>query len=343
MENLLKTLLKEKKEVELIRLNAVDIVNSILDELQDRERDVISRRFALGKDDYQTLEEIGRTYNLTRERVRQIERASLKKIKNIDDLDKRLGAVREIVSKLLNEHGGIMEKNFMLDVLTVLTVKIEQNGGSLDRDMYKNYLEFLLSELLDDQIEKVDSSSKFSSFFKLKDQAVDYLENMVDELKEKLVEAKKVLHFEELVDVLKSLKSFSLNRDKIIKRESDLDLRSIFKDDVFPEWAEIINKHKSLYSFMQAIKDINPNKFGFWGSDSWSEIKPKRIADKIFLILKNEKKPMHFTEITKKINETGFDKKKVSSGSVHNELILDDRYILTDRGVYGLKDWSMAN
>ncbi len=343
MENLLKTLLKEKKEAELIRLNAVDIVNSILDELQDRERDVISRRFALGRDNYQTLEEIGRTYNLTRERVRQIERASLKKIKSINDLDKRLESVREVVSKLLDEHGGIMEKNFMLDILTVMTVKIEQDGGSLDRESYKNYLEFLLSELLDDHIQKVNKSNKFSPFFKLKNQTVDYFDNIVDELKSKLDGAKKVLEFEELVNVLKNLKSFSLHSDKIVKDKSDLDLKAIFKDDVFPEWADIINKNKPFYSFMQAVKDVNPNKFGFWGHDDWSEIKPKRIADKIFLVLKNEKKPLHFTDITTKINEVGFDKKKVSSGSVHNELILDDRYVLTDRGVYGLKDWSMAS
>lgn len=342
MENLLKTLLNEKKETEMVRLNAVDIVNSILDELQDRERDVISRRFALSKEDSQTLEEIGRTYNLTRERVRQIERASLKKIKNINDLDKRLETVRSLIGKLLEEHGGIMEKNFMLDVLTVLTVKIEQDGGSLDRNIYKNYLEFLLSELLDDHVERVDKSNKFSSFFKLKNQAVDYLENMVDELKDKLAEVKKTLHFEDLVEVLKKLKSFSANSDKIIKKESSLDLKPIFKDDVFPEWAEIIDKHKSLYSFMQAVKDVNPNKFGFWGHDDWSEIKPKRIADKIFLVLKDKKEPMHFTDITKRINEVGFDNKKVSSGSVHNELILDDRYVLTDRGVYGLKEWSTA-
>ena len=29
---------------------------------------------------------------------------------------------------------------------------------------------------------------------------------------------------------------------------------------------------------------------------------------------------------------------KVSPGSVHNELILDDRYVLVDRGVYALKN-----
>jgi len=56
--------------------------------------------------------------------------------------------------------------------------------------------------------------------------------------------------------------------------------------------------------------------------------------------LKNNGEPMHFTEIADKINEVGFDHKKANSGTCHNELILDDRYVLTGRGMYGLKEWN---
>jgi hypothetical protein len=339
MENVLKSLLQEKKEKEMIKLNAVEIVNALFNELQERERDILSRRFALKSKDYQTLEEIGQLHNLTRERVRQIERASLNKIKKINDFEKYLADLKLVVDGLMEEHGGIMEKNFLLDILAVLSYQIKEKDSDFDRDVYKNYLDFVLSELLNDHIERVDKSDKFSTFFKAKDQAVDYLEDLVSELKDKLKNMKDVIPFEELVDVLKGLKSFSANKAKFIKENSQLDLKKIFKDDIFPEWAEIIDKNKPFYSLMQAVKDINPNKFGYWGGDERPEIKPKRISDKIFLILKEEKKPLHSTEITKKINEVKFDKKKVSSGSVHNELILDARYILMDRGIYGLKEW----
>lgn len=340
MENLLKNLLQEKKEKELIKLNAVEIVNALFEELQERERDVLSRRFALKEADYQTLEEIGKLHNLTRERVRQIERASLKKLKKIEDLDEKLGVIKGVVDNLIDEHGGIMEKNFLLDILSVIVYKMSGDSFKFDKNVYKNYLDFILSELLDDHIERVDKSDKFDSFFKIKDKAIDYMEDVVVELKNKLKEIKKTLNFEDLVEVVKNLKSFSINKDKFLKNNSHLDLKEIFKDEIFPEWAEIINKNKPFYSFMQAIKDINPNKFGHWGSDEWPEIKPKRISDKIYLILKNENKPMHFSEISQKINGVGFDHKKVSQGSVHNELILDDRYILVDRGVYALKEWN---
>jgi hypothetical protein len=337
MENLLKKILKEKKNQELIKLNAVEIVNSLFSELQDRERDILSRRFALKEKDYQTLEEIGKLHKLTRERVRQIQRSSLIKIKKIDEFDKNLESIRDLVSELIDEHGGVMEKSFLLDILSVFAFKV--GFKNINKDIYKNYLDFVLSELLSDHVEKVDSSDNFSSFFKIKGKTVDYLEKLLEELNAKIKDVKKTLHFEDLASILKSLESFVSHKDKNVREKSDLDLKDIFKDEVFPEWADIINKNKALYSIMQASKDFDANKFGYWGSKDSPEIRPKRIADKIYLVLNNEEKPMHFSEITEKINNVGFDKKKVSSGSVHNELILDDRYILVDRGVYGLKNW----
>jgi hypothetical protein len=43
--------------------------------------------------------------------------------------------------------------------------------------------------------------------------------------------------------------------------------------------------------------------------------------------------------IAKKINETSFDHKIANPATVHNELILDPKYVLIGRGIYGLKEW----
>lgn len=338
MDNVLKTLLQERREKEVVKLNAVEIVNALFDELQERERDILSRRFALKSKKQQTLEEIGQLHNLTRERIRQIERSSLNKLKKIDDFEDYLTDIKSLVDGLMEEHGGFMEKNFLLDILAVMAFKAQGEDPDFDRAVYKNNLDFILSELLDDHIEKVEKSKKFTTFFKLKNQVIDYLEDLIAELEDRLKTVKEVVSFEELVAVLKDLKTFSLNRSKF-RGESQVDLKKIFKDNVFLEWAEIIDRNKPFYSLMQAVRGIGANKFGYWGRNERPEINPKRISDKIFLILKEEKKPLHFRDITKKINEIDSDKKKVSSGSVHNELILDDRYILMDRGVYGLKEW----
>ena len=48
---------------------------------------------------------------------------------------------------------------------------------------------------------------------------------------------------------------------------------------------------------------------------------------------------MHFTEITNAINLVNFDKKIAYPATIHNELILDDRFVLVGRGIYALKEW----
>ena len=55
-------------------------VKRMLTKLTPMEIDIITRRFGLGTDDDETLEEIGKSYSLSRERVRQIQVQGIKKI-----------------------------------------------------------------------------------------------------------------------------------------------------------------------------------------------------------------------------------------------------------------------
>ncbi len=56
-------------------------LHTILDGLQDRERRVLSLRFGLEDGVSRTLEEVGKEFGVTRERIRQIEAKALKKLK----------------------------------------------------------------------------------------------------------------------------------------------------------------------------------------------------------------------------------------------------------------------
>ena len=56
-------------------------LHGVLDELQDRERRVLELRFGLEDGVSRTLEEVGREFGVTRERIRQIEAKALKKLK----------------------------------------------------------------------------------------------------------------------------------------------------------------------------------------------------------------------------------------------------------------------
>jgi len=57
-----------------------DALRKILDTLPSRQRQVLELRYGLGGQRPQTLEEVGRTFNVTRERIRQIENQSLQKL-----------------------------------------------------------------------------------------------------------------------------------------------------------------------------------------------------------------------------------------------------------------------
>lgn len=55
-------------------------INRLLLELNPRERGIIERRFGFNNGEINTLEEIGKVYGVTRERIRQIESKALKKL-----------------------------------------------------------------------------------------------------------------------------------------------------------------------------------------------------------------------------------------------------------------------
>jgi RNA polymerase primary sigma factor len=60
-----------------------EAVRYALEALGYRERRVLEMRYGLGGAHPRTLDEIGRTFNVTRERIRQIEHQSLKKLQNL--------------------------------------------------------------------------------------------------------------------------------------------------------------------------------------------------------------------------------------------------------------------
>lgn len=59
-----------------------DVVNAVLDTLSDREANILRLRFGIGGKKAMTLEEVGKEYGLTKERIRQIEAKALRKLRH---------------------------------------------------------------------------------------------------------------------------------------------------------------------------------------------------------------------------------------------------------------------
>ncbi|KYF70955.1 sigma-70 family RNA polymerase sigma factor [Sorangium cellulosum] len=65
----------------LARRRLIEQTRELLDSLQPRERELLRRRFGLDGNEDETLEEIGQSFSLTRERIRQIEAKLLEKLR----------------------------------------------------------------------------------------------------------------------------------------------------------------------------------------------------------------------------------------------------------------------
>jgi len=65
-----------------------EALRQILDTLSQRERRVLELRYGLDGEQPRTLDEVGRTFNVTRERIRQIENQCLKKLRALADAAK---------------------------------------------------------------------------------------------------------------------------------------------------------------------------------------------------------------------------------------------------------------
>ena len=81
--NLVNEFVEDEADGEMERINKQrEALNMLFEGLTDREKNIIVRYFGLGKNKAETLEEIGNTLNLTKERVRQIKEDGMKKLRS---------------------------------------------------------------------------------------------------------------------------------------------------------------------------------------------------------------------------------------------------------------------
>lgn len=286
------------------RLSPSETVSQLLRELTTKEADVVRRRCALGGRPPETLERIGRGYQVTRERIRQIERLAITKMKAAPRAKDLLQPSVVAVTQVLSTHGGFLERGVLLRTL------LEVAGESTENHLA---LEFLLTYLVDDHVEPLTPSRELRAGWKLKRTPPGDLRALVHAL---------TAFFER--------RGSPLNQDVFVRE---------FLSSPEARALTTAPTDEAALAAVDLATALGHNPFGEYGLASWGPIHPRRMNDKIRLVLERAAQPLHFTEIAKRINEAGFDDRTAYPPTIHNELILDDQYVLVGRGIYALRAW----
>lgn len=100
----------------MITFKPKQVTEKMLAALPDRARDVLEKRYGLGKDtDTYTLEAIGQTYGITRERVRQIENYGIQSIQKSDAYAEFKQAFEELQNAIHSLGGGVVPEQTLLE------------------------------------------------------------------------------------------------------------------------------------------------------------------------------------------------------------------------------------
>jgi len=292
-------------------VNILKIVDESLDQISNpRTKEVLVRRFGLRDGDRKTLEAIGQDHNITRERVRQIEEAGLASLRQSKIMGK-LEPVFKTFQEHLSEHGELKKEETLYDDLTYVCFpvkeieRLRQEGKAEELNRCRSAFYFILT--LGDSFERLPENDYFYSAWTNNKNSIKVAKRTVDSLVKHLSSQKKVLSKDELFVTIKNS---------------------------FPDLSD-----KAIHSYVDVSKHIEKNYLGHFGLAHWPEISPRGVKDKAYIILKNSRQPMHFSEVTEAINKNLNSNRRAYVQTVHNELIKDNRFVLVGRGLYALTDW----
>lgn len=260
---------------------------------REREREIISRRFGLN-DRKETLEQIGDLLGITRERVRQLEKAILIRLKLAAEKDaENVQSIEKHFIRHLHEMGGAAR-------VSDLTKRIHKTPGERDHA----HVAFIAE--LSPNLTVLNENDNYHHGVAIKERH--------DEKKLKA----------DVDTVVKTIKEHG-------KPISVAELHSKLNHE-HPDQVRAI---ASLSKNLSSLKDQ-------WGLNKWPTVNPKNIRDKIYVILQDNGKPMHFSEIAHSIKDSDFKRKNVTTQAIHNELIKDKRFVLIGRGIYALNEWGYS-
>ncbi len=277
----------------------IDLKSGVSDVLalieQEREREIITRRFGL-YDRRETLEQIGELLGITRERVRQLEKAILIRLKIAAEEGKTevVTTLEKTFIRTLSEMGRVARVQDLAD-------KIYGRATNLQERAHVAFIATLAPGLT--VIDENDNYFHAVGIAEYGDEKK--IRSEVDDIVRVIKENKEPMSLDQLHDKLNY-------------------------------------EHPSHVSALASISKQLAHLRDSWGLTKWPTVNPKNIRDKIYVILADNKKPLHFSEIAKSIKDSSFKRKDVTTQAIHNELIKDKRFVLIGRGIYALDNWGYS-
>jgi len=300
---ILDTIMESEQAAALSDFSPELIVLELLTALKEREREILGLRYGLTEGNKHTLDAIGKRLSLTRERVRQVEKESVNKLKKQKFSDDHKKAM-DIVEKVVYDHGGVFAERALVGHL-LLGEKSEKQTNSL----------LFLLDLLEG-LHKLKESENYHPSWHIKDFEIKKLDDFHKEINI-------------LLEKTGSPVELAVLREKFKETE-------VYKSD--PDYfSEAV-----IENLLKIVRKIQANPFGGYGLSHWRDIRPKDVGDKAYLVLKYYGKPEHYTKITERINKHKFDNRTAYKETVHNELIMDPRFVLVGRGIYALSEWGYS-
>ncbi|OGY78665.1 MAG: hypothetical protein A3B74_04810 [Candidatus Kerfeldbacteria bacterium RIFCSPHIGHO2_02_FULL_42_14] len=300
--SILEKVISTKEAQEIQAFDPLEVVNRLMSQLHEKEADILQRRFGLQEAETETLETIGKFYGVTRERIRQIENLSIKKIKALKDASQLLYNTEHVFTAIFSQCGGFLTEEKLFEKV------FERDKNTLP---HQRSVIFILGKLLAHKFVKHIPDEKTRYAWRLRTASIEFLHRVIDTFHIIITEHGNPLEFQHIHEKVKTT-------------------------DVYKEHGEKLTEDV-LDAYLHISKHIGMNPFGEYGLRNWGIIAPRRMHDKIYLILKKDGNPMHFTDIAKKI--TDIFCKKAYPPTVHNELILRKEYVLVGRGIYALQEW----
>lgn len=271
-------------------LNTESIVQDILASIErEREREIIARRYGLF-DRKETLEQIGELLGITRERVRQLEKSVMTRLRSGAAT---LPHIAEVEAALL----GSLEAAGQTARVSALGAQLTAENTRTDHSRLA-----FLAELCP----RISSIAEDDNFYQAAGIKATHDEAAIKSEVAKLVDA-------------------------IAKAGKPISTRELAKATSMPGDTYAT----ALAGTSKQLATLN----GRWGLVKWPTVNPKNIRDKIYVILSENGKHMHFNEIAEAIKASDFKRKDVTTQAIHNELIKDKRFVLIGRGIYALREW----